>query len=105
MRPLSIPTPQSHELHRLQNEKGGGYLNNKMSAVDMEIWAVLPPHPLCHDLDLFPCLCNTKLRRVIQCKSSYASYLLLSNFEMLLPSEILEKFDDVLKPSSELHNR
>jgi hypothetical protein len=31
-------------------------LNNKMSAVDMEIWAVLPPHPLCHDLDLFPCL-------------------------------------------------
>jgi hypothetical protein len=38
------------------NEKGRGYLNNKMSAVDMEIWAVLPPHPLCHDLDLFPCL-------------------------------------------------
>jgi hypothetical protein len=25
------------------NEKGRGYLNNKMSAVDMEIWAVLPP--------------------------------------------------------------
>jgi hypothetical protein len=30
---------------------------------------------------------------------------LLSNFEMLLPSEISEKFDDVLKSSSELHNR
>jgi hypothetical protein len=76
MRPLSIPTPQSHENYTdYTNEKGGGYLNNKMSAVDMEIWAVLPPHPLCHDLDLFPCLCkNTKLRRVIQCKSSYASY-------------------------------
>jgi hypothetical protein len=29
----------------------------------------------------------------------------LSNFEMLLLSEISEKFDDVLKPSSELHNR
>ncbi|KAH8965716.1 hypothetical protein BDL97_04G130900 [Sphagnum fallax] len=27
-----------------------------MSAVHMEIWAVLPPHLLCHDLDLFPCL-------------------------------------------------
>jgi hypothetical protein len=72
MRPLSISTPQRHENYTdYTNEKGGGYSNNKMSAVHMEISAVVPPHPLCHDLDLF---CNIKLRRVIQCKSSYASY-------------------------------
>jgi hypothetical protein len=73
MRPLSIPTPQRHENYTdYTNEKGGGYSNYKMSEVHMEIWAVLRPHPLCHDLDLFSCLCNIKLR-VIQCKLSYAS--------------------------------
>ncbi|CAK9224213.1 unnamed protein product [Sphagnum troendelagicum] len=44
MRPLSISTPQRHENYKdYTNEKGGGYSNNKMSAVHMEIWAVLPP--------------------------------------------------------------
>jgi hypothetical protein len=38
MRPLSIPTPQRHENYTdYTNEKGGGYSNNKMSAVHMEI--------------------------------------------------------------------
>jgi hypothetical protein len=37
-----------------------GYLNNKMSAVDVQVWAILATHSLCHHLYLLTSLCNNE---------------------------------------------
>lgn len=44
-----------------------GYLNNKMSAVNVEVWAVLATHALGHHLHLFAGLCTPQ---TIQCALS-----------------------------------
>jgi hypothetical protein len=117
MRPLSYShTTRTWKLHRLHKWKRRRIFEQQDECSSHgDLGCTAPPSslswsgpvsvPLQHKIEECHFNANQAMHHLHLLEAGKMLISLLSNFEMLLPSEISEKFDDVLKSSSELHNR